>query len=100
MMKSLFLNPYTPPVDYGPSDDAMGWIIGFIVAVFIILFLIGIIALLHSKNKKNLKQLSNDEKRIIKSYRASQNLPNEAPIDIETLSEEEKRLIEEYRKNS
>lgn len=98
MITSLLLNPYTPPDDYGPSDDAMGLITALIVAVVIILFLLIIIIMLLPNKRKNSQH--DDEKRLIKSYRASKNLSDDIPIDMETLSEEEKRLIEEYRKNS
>ena len=68
MITSLLLNPYTPPDDYGPSDDAMGLITALIVAVVIILFLLIIIIMLLPNKRKNSHRLSDDEKRLIKSY--------------------------------
>lgn len=102
MNSYLLLNPYTPPVDYGESNNTVFWVIGAMVAIAIILLLLVIVVKLLklSKNINQSNMLSDDEKRIIKSFRASKNIHSEEPIGMETLSEEEKRLIEEYRKNT
>lgn len=86
-------------------------IVLFIVAIIIFIIALLIAFRLHNAHKhsaqpndpaKSTSQppLSQEERRLIKSFRSVKGIPDNIPIDMETLSEEEKRLIEEYRKNS
>ena len=108
---SIFLNPYTPPVNFG--EDNYGILIIFIAVISLIISvivtLIGIS--IHNVRKHEQKQkqsdntvdcssetLGKEEIHIIKAFRASKGFSGAAPTTMQELTEEEKQLIEQYRK--